>query len=385
MKEVTKFLELPVPTSQLLIWVFAPHRITEKGLVSREYAITGHQELADAFAELGIKWKWQPITFENMYAVVEEVAASSNEYTPIVLNYCDGEEMPDYPGTCVIELLEEKGIIFTGAGSAFSRLCSSKILEKRAFVEAGVPTSPYEVIFDINQVQGFDINQVQGICDRLGTPLIVKPAMSVGSEGISLQSVVSNDEQLMAQVQALLRGQLETHFPPGSIFVERFINGSEFSVLVVGSANQPNSLKIYPPVERVFHPHLPETERFLSFERYWGTEKSSSEAFCRFQLVDPDLLSRLYELTKRAYCAVDGNGYGRVDIRMDKASGELFVLEVNANCYVSSLPQYEFSNQHTTTVGTILHLSSISFTQLMLQIIAEAFARHSTKAQLRTV
>jgi D-alanine-D-alanine ligase len=96
-------------------------------------------------------WKWQPITFESMHAVVEEVAASSGEYTPVVLNYCDGEEMPDYPGTCVIELLEAKGIVFTGAGSAFSRFCSSKVLEKRAFVEASVPTSPYEFISDINQ------------------------------------------------------------------------------------------------------------------------------------------------------------------------------------------------------------------------------------------
>jgi D-alanine-D-alanine ligase len=374
MEKAATSSKFPVPSSQLIVWVFVPHRMTELGIVCREHSVTNHQELADAFAELGIKWKWQPITFENMHAVVEEVAASSSEYTPLVLNYCDGEEMLEYPGTCVIELLEEKGIVFTGAGSAFSQLCSSKILEKQAFTKASVPTSPYEVISDINQVQG--------ICDRLGTPLIVKPAMSCGSLGISTPSVVFNDEQAVAQVQGLVQGQYGMLAQLGNIFVERFISGSEFTVLLVGSAKQPDSLKIYPPVEKIFHSSLPETERFLTFELCWEQPEEASplpsESICRFQLVESPLREKLCELGKRAYCAVGGNGYGTVDVRMDKTSQELFVLEVNANCFISPRPFSKFYDLNESAAGTILHLSNIPFAQLMSDILSEAFVQHAS-------
>ncbi|MDF5727792.1 MAG: hypothetical protein PUP92_07075 [Rhizonema sp. PD38] len=315
-----------------------------------------------------------------MYAVVEEVVASSNEYIPVVLNYCDGfDEIDGYPGFSVIKLLEAKGIVFTGADSTFEYLTISKIRMKRALAEAGVPTAAYEVISDISRVRG--------ICQHLGTPLIVKPAISTASNGIWLDSVVYSDEQTSLQVQRLLSGQHGKLCPQGSIFVERFINGREFAVFLLGSAQQPDRIKIYPSLERVFNSSLPETERFLSHYRYWGKDEGVSslsleEPFCFYQSVDPNLDNRLCELSKRAYCAVGGNGYGRVDIRMDKTSQELFVLEVNSNCAISSKPLFDFSDPNATSVGTILHLSGTPFAQLMSEIIAEAFARHSTELRL---
>ena len=160
MEPISIFQELPVPSSQLLVWVFFPHRVTELGLISQfDDTAAFRQELTDVFAELDLAWKWQPITLENMHAVVEEVAASGNEYIPVVLNYCIGDEDPLYPGTSVYKLLEAKGIASTGADSTSIDLCTSKIRMKRAFVEAGVPTAPYEVISDNSRIQG--------VCDRL--------------------------------------------------------------------------------------------------------------------------------------------------------------------------------------------------------------------------
>lgn len=366
--------KLPVLSSKLFVWAFIPYRITEQGLVSDYDDQTDYHDLENVFAELGLAWKWQPITLDNMHAVVEEVAVSSNEYIPVVLNYCDGIEIDGYPGISVFKLLEARGIIFTGTDSNCYHLTTSKILMKRAFMEAGVATAPYEVISDSSNIQG--------VCDRLGTPLIVKPAMSMGSRGLSLQSVVESDEQVSKQVQWLLQGQHDMQFPPDSIFVERFINGREFTVFLLGSTQQPESIKIYPPAERVFHSNLPETERFLAYEIAWAKEESSlslGEPFYRYQLVASDLHDRLCELSKHAYCAVGGNGYARVDIRMDKASQEIFVLEVNSNCGISSIPLFDFSNPSATSVGTILYLAGIPFAQMMSEIIAEAFTRNYTK------
>jgi D-alanine-D-alanine ligase len=64
---------------------------------------------------------------------------------------------------------------------------------------------------------------------------------------------------------------------------------------------------------------------------------------------------------------------------MDKASQEIFVLEVNPNCGISSIPLFDFSNPSATSVGTILHLAGIPFAQLMSEILAEAFTRNYTK------
>lgn len=380
---MTILQKLPVPSNKLFVWVFIPYIKTEQGLVSEDFDLpAGRQELEDVFAELGIKWKWQPVTLENMHAVVEEIAASSTEYIPVVLNYSSGgDEIDGYPGVSLVKLLEEKGIISTGTDSYCYDLTTYKVAMKRAFIEAGVATAPYEVISDSSRVQG--------VCDRLGTPLIVKPAINLGrSTGISLKSVVFNDDQVSVQVQQLPQElhNVKVKLPPDSIFVERFINGREFTVFLLGSAQQPESIKIYPPAERVFHSSLPETEQFLSFDRDWSTHEeetlSSEEPSHRYQLVTSELHDKLCELSKRAYCAVGGNGYGRVDLRMDQASQELFVLEVNPNCGISSKPVTDQFDPIATCVGTILHLAGIPFAQLMSEIIAEAFERHSTKSPL---
>lgn len=97
---------LPVLKNKLFVWAFIPYKLKGEELVSEEYDTPAcRQELADVFAELGLAWKWQPITLENMQAVVEEVAASSNEYIPLVLNYCEGlDEIDGYPGVSVVKL-----------------------------------------------------------------------------------------------------------------------------------------------------------------------------------------------------------------------------------------------------------------------------------------
>lgn len=369
------FFSLPPADKELFIWVFIPYRITEEGLVSKEYDTPGtYQELIDVFSELKLQWKWQPVTLENMYDVVQEVAASSQDYTPVVLNFCSGEEDPKEPGTNVIRLLEEKNIIFTGADSIVDSFCSSKLRMKQAFVEAGVSTSPYAIV-DTDE-------SIQGVCDRLGTPLIVKPAMSMGSRGLSLQSVVYSDEQILQQVQWLVQGKHEIAFPRESIFVERFISGREFTVFLVGSSHHSEDVKIYPPVERVFHSSLSKTEQFLAHEWYWtkyeeGSPFSPKQPFCHYQLVVSELKNKLCELSEQAYRAVGGNGYARVDIRMEEDSQKLFVLEVNPNPGISSIPLSTFDDNDlgATSVGTILHLAGIPFTQLMSEIIVKAFAK----------
>lgn len=361
--------ELPVSKDKLFVWVFIAYQVEAEELISDYDYSTIRKELTKVFAELEIKWKWQPITLENMHAIIEEVAASRNEYLPVVLNYCDGNEIDGNPGISVIKLLEAKGIIFTGADSNFFEISSSKILMKRAFLQCSVSTAPYEVISNLNDIEG--------ICERLNTPLFIKPSDYYGGAGLSNKSVVHSDEEVYKHLQDLLQGQ-ECKFTLGNIFVERFIDGREFTILIVGSAKNHKELKIYPPLELIFHSSLSKFEKVKSHQIHL---ENSLEGFLTGQLVISPLSDQIYDLAKRAYCAVEGNGYGRVDIRMDNASQELFVLEVNANCGISSQPISPFLEDGQTSVGTILHQAGIPFAQLISEIIAEAFARNSTKSR----
>ena len=376
------FQELPVSSSKLFVWVFLPCLPKEQDSSSEEFnPLHFQQELADVFAELNVAWKLRLITLENMKAVIEEVAASQAQYFPVVLNYCAGlDEIDGYPGASVVKLLEAKGIPFTGADSQFFKMGDSKILMKQAFVEAGVSTAPYEVMKDVNDIRG--------LCDRLVPPLIVKPSTSFGTRGISLQSVVHTDEEAIARFEHLQQGQHGMQIPAGSIFVERFIKGREFTVFLIGAAQQPEQIEIYPPLEAVFHSGVPETERFFTRESRTGeaeprTPLPHQEPLCRFQLAPIDLRDRLCDLAKRAYCAVSGTGYGRVDIRMDETTQEMFVLEINPNPAVTSKSvTMGVDEPNTSRVGTVLHLADIPFSRLMSEIIAEALTRHSTESRL---
>jgi D-alanine-D-alanine ligase len=79
-------------------------------------------------------------------------------------------------------------------------------------------------------------------------------------------------------------------------------------------------------------------------------------------------MKALEKLSLDAYVAVGGTGYGRLDIRMDAASGKLYMLEVNAQCGLSDDEDY-------TSIGAILRYADRSFTLLIREIIQDAFTR----------
>ena len=112
------------------------------------------------------------------------------------------------------------------------------------------------------------------------------------------------------------------------------------------------------------------------YDRYWACYQEEppllpGEEFYRYAACPGELEPVLAEMAKDAYCAVRGPGYGRVDIRQDKQTGEYFVLEVNANCGLSGDDQ--------TTVGNILRIAGLPFPSLLGLIISETLNRWATQ------
>ena len=184
----------------------------------------------------------------------------------------------------------------------------------------------------------------------------------------------------MARVTALLASEDGEFYRKSGIFAERFIDGPEFTVLVVADAAAPLGARAYPPAQRLFHSALPRHERFLSYDRYWSEYKEESrlpegEPFYRFGLAPAQLRGRLAELAVKAFVAVGGQGYGRVDVRLEERTDELFVLEVNANCGISG--------DKETSVGEILLQSGIPATRLVSEIFRDAYDRHAANGHRR--
>ncbi len=363
-------------TETYFVWVLAPQLHTDDVNLKHYYDFDANiKEFTNAFEEIGQQWKWQYVTIHNFKKIIDEIGESANGQTPVIFNLCDGDEVNGAPGISVIRYLEEKQMIYTGARENYYHLTTSKITMKQAFDRFNIPSAKWLSVTDSKQ----DLN---GYCKKTGVPLIVKPAVSGGSMGLGVRNVVGNDEDLSRIVNELYQGYHGWDFTFGGLIAEKFITGPEFTTFVVGSFDRPEQAIIYQPVERVFNKRLPDEEKFLSFDRLWETYEDEKpcgngvyEDFYNYYKPDASLHDRICKLTWDAYCAVEGTGYGRIDIRMDKETGEMYVLEVNAQCGLSEDEDY-------TSIGAMVRLGEHSFGDMIKAIIEDAL---NTKLKTVTV
>ncbi|RYZ85161.1 MAG: hypothetical protein EOP04_16545 [Proteobacteria bacterium] len=355
------------PLRKLKIWVLYPYLQTEDPNLQYYYDFTQSlQEYTQVFAELNADWLWQPVTMLNFREVIAEIKKKSGRKIPLVLNLCDGDEVNGTPGVSVIAELEKHRLIYTGSDSDYYNITTSKIPMKEAFDKAGVSTAKWAVIDGTEK-------SLDGLCQKLGAPLIIKPAVSGGSMGVSVKNVVYTDKELQDRVDEVKNGYRGWNLLADGLIVEQFITGPEFTSFIVGSSTTPVQCEVFPPVERIFHESLPDEEKFLSFDRLWEIYEDErpmpgNENFYNYHKPSAELAKAVEEISLQAYLAVGGMGYGRSDIRMDKQTGKLYMLEVNAQCGLSEDEDY-------TSIGAILRYAQRSFSDIILKIINDALER----------
>jgi D-alanine-D-alanine ligase len=94
----------------------------------------------------------------------------------------------------------------------------------------------------------------------------------------------------------------------------------------------------------------------------------NNDNFYEYAPVEKELGEKIRAISLDAYRAVNGTGYTRVDIRMDDKSGNLYVLEVNAQCGLSE-------DENFTSIGAILKANGTSFKEMILEVLQDAFIR----------
>ncbi|MBI2948139.1 MAG: ATP-grasp domain-containing protein [Verrucomicrobia bacterium] len=348
------------------VHVFIPYAIREGRLESPEYDTASYRaEVKSWFERLELDWRWVPIAQSTLDRAMEEVQNPRGAADLVVFNLCDGDELHGFPGLSVPRKLEAAGVGFTGASAAFYEATTSKLRMKNLFMKHGVATPPFVAIRELPE-------DLARLTAELGYPAIVKPDISAASVGISLRSVVHDAESASAQVCRLHQEEKREWGAASMVFAERFVDGPEFTVFLVADREQLEGVRVFPAVERNFHSALPAAERFLSRDRYWNEFKEESrlpegEPFVRHSKTASTMQEKLAKTAIRAYHAVGGTGYARVDIRMDQQTSELYVLEINSNC--------ELSQDEETSIGAILRLSGSSLVEVVSLILKDAFDR----------
>lgn len=230
-------------------------------------------------------------------------ALKKQDVFDVYLNLCEGYEEPEYSGLDVVLAFEKLNLPFTGADSGFYE-------PTREEMQSAAERRGVGFVRGVN-VSG--IGEVEALNGRLRYPLMVKHPNSYGSTGMTRKSRVENVQELKQQV-----GRICSRF--GSARVEEFIDGREFTAFVVDNPDDFSNPFVYPPAELT----IPNGEGFLHSAVKW------KEYVYLKRVEDEALASRLMEMTRKLYLAMNGVGYARADIRMDEA-GALFMLEINPN------------------------------------------------------
>ena len=157
---------------------------------------------------------------------------------------------------------------------------------------------------------------------RVQFPLLVKSAIEDASLGITVKSLVSNEEELRERVH-YVHQELNT-----DAIAEEYIKGREFYVGVIGNQR----LQTFPVWEMVFK-NLPENVPNIATAKVkWDFETQKRLGIETHEAKDLSTTQQeqISKLCKRVYRALSLSGYARLDLRMTE-SGQVFVLEANPN------------------------------------------------------
>src|SRR5205823_14717904 len=103
------------------------------------------------------------------------------------------------------------------------------------------------------------------------------------------------------------------------VLLERHVAGRDLAISVLERGEGPEALPI---VEAV-----PQDEDFYDFEARYDIGRT--EFVCPAELPD-DAAQRAHDIALDAYRLFGCYGFARVDVMLDPANGELYVLEVNS-------------------------------------------------------
>ncbi|MFP5409437.1 MAG: D-alanine--D-alanine ligase [Gammaproteobacteria bacterium] len=199
---------------------------------------------------------------------------------------------------CMQGALELLNLPYTGSGVMASAIGMDKWRTKLLWRAAGLPTADWAIL-----TADSDFAAVE---KQLGLPIFVKPAREGSSIGMSK---VTEAGTLKAAFETAVEHDV-------LVLAERFIDGAEFTVGILGDAALP-LIRLQPAQDKAFY----------DFEAKYI--RNDTQYHCPAGLPEAQEMA-LRQLALDAFRLIDGRGWGRVDIMLDRA-GNPYLLEANTS------------------------------------------------------
>jgi D-alanine-D-alanine ligase len=217
-------------------------------------------------------------------------------------------------------------------------------------LEAGVPTPQFETLREASIADLGAGAALGAIEERLGFPMVAKPAHGGSAFGVKFASASSELPGAMVGAFSYDR----------TLLLERHVRGRDLAVSVLdtphsGSASEPPHA--LPVVEAV-----PREEEFYDYESRY--QIGMTTFVCPADL-PPETTARAQQLAVQVYELLGCHGFARVDLMLEHDSGELYVLETNV---VPGMTETSLLPQAADAAG-------IDFEELAERVLASAFSR----------
>jgi D-alanine-D-alanine ligase len=303
--------------------------------LERQVSLRSGGRVEDALERLG----HEVVPVDVGADMISRLRAAAPDVAFVAMHGRDGED-----GT-VQELLEILGIPYTGSGVLACSRTIDKVLTKHLLIEAGLPTPEF---FSFNETAFERLGAGQtlpAIEERLDFPIVVKPARGGSALGIKFASTAAD-----------VPGALVNAFSyDDRVLLERYVAGRDLAVSILDGV-------ALPIVEAV-----PVEEDFYDFEARY--EIGRTQFVCPAALPD-EVTERAQEIALSVYRVLGCFGFGRVDLMLEEATGELYVLEANA---IPGLTE-------TSLLPQAAEAGGISFDAMVARVLELAFERHSAAA-----
>ena len=241
----------------------------------------------------------------------------------------------------IVGYLELMRQAYTGCNPRGLLLAHDKALCKKILSYHRIPTPKFAV---------YQMGRVVKPQRRLRYPLLVKSVIEEASLGITKDSIVYDDKELIDRV-AGIHSDVQT-----DALVEEYIEGRELYVGILGNQR----LQTFPIWELIFNKLPTGLPNIATARVKWdpvyqsklGIETAPAEN------LPAGVGDKIHRLCKRIYRTLCLSGYARVDLRM-KDSGEVFVLEANPN------PNLSYGEDFAESASKV----GINYEQLIQRII----------------
>ena len=201
--------------------------------------------------------------------------------------------------------LELMGIPYTGSGVMASSMAMDKVMTKRVWQAEGLPT-PRHVLVHPAQIDKLSVDELIAV---LGLPLIVKPAREGSSIGVSKVTQA-------ADLPAALRVAAACD---SDILCEQCIVGDEVTCPVLGDGSDAQAL----PMIRIVAP-----DGNYDYQNKYFTDDTQYLVPCGLPESE---MAAIDALVIKAYQVLGCRGWGRIDVMIDAATRQPYLLEINTS------------------------------------------------------